>query len=177
MGIFGVFLIAILAILSNSSATALTNIQEQFDRLSCPMPSQSGLWNDTSVIPAGNISYTGATYNWENAGGGNGAQPPDTLTCTQVHTTQGIDYLNGAPAVAIGVFYYIGDYISELFANKVVAVFTLISFVLSPANFNFLGYTIDDIVGIPLMFVIAIYVFSYIFIGAMLYKIITPFAG
>lgn len=167
MGVFGVFIIAILAILSNTSATALTNIEQQFDKLSCPMPSQTGLWNSSGVL-----QYTGATYNYPSV-----SNQTLTLTCTNIHTTDGVDYLYGSPGVAIGVFFFVGDYISELFANKVLAVFTLIGFVLSPANFNFLGYTLDDIVGVPLMFVISIYVFSYIFIGAMLYKIITPFAG
>jgi len=163
-------LITILAILGNTSPTALANIENQFERLSCPMPSQTGLWNDTGVI-----RYSNFTYNYEAVN----LNTP-TLTCTEVHTLDGIDYKYGAsfltPAV-VGWAYYIGDYISELFANKVSAIFTLIAYVLTPANLNFLGFTIADITGVALMFVIALYVFAYIFIGAMLYKIITPFAG
>lgn len=167
MGIFGLFVIAILAILGNSSATGVSNIEQQFARLSCPMPSQTGLWNQSGVI-----QYSGATYNYPNV-----SNQTLTLTCTEVHTTDGIDYLNGSPAVAVGVFYYIGDYISEFFGNKVVALFTLISFILTPANFNFLGFTTDDLTGVPAMLVTSLYIYCYIAIGALLYKIITPFAG
>jgi hypothetical protein len=167
MGVFGMMLIAILAILGNTSATALTNIEQQFSRLTCPMPSQTGLWNASGVL-----QYTGATYNYPSV-----SNMTLTLTCTEIHTTNGVDYLYGSPGVAIGVFFFIGDYISELFANKLAAIFTLIAYVLTPANLSFLGFGIDDITGVALMFVISIYVFAYIFIGAMLYKIITPFAG
>lgn len=161
------FILAIISIVGNSAPTSLANIQDQFDRLSCPMPSQTGLWNSSGVI-----QYTGATYNYPNVG-----NMTLTLTCTEIHTTNGVDYYYGAPGVAIGVFFFIGDYVSELFANKVAAVFTLIAYVLSPANFNFLGYGIEDITGIVLMFVITLYVFSYIAIGIFLYKVISPFAG
>lgn len=162
------FVLAIISIIGNSAPTSLANIQDQFDRLSCPMPSQTGLWNSSGVI-----QYSGATYNYPSV-----SNQTLTLTCTEVHTLDGFDYAYGSPTIPFAGFpFFLGDWISELFANKVVAVFTLIVYVLSPANFNFLGYTIDDITGIALMFVISLYVFSYIAIGVMLYKIISPFAG
>lgn len=159
--------IVILGIVSNTGATATDNIQFQFDRLSCPMPVQTGLWNSSGII-----MLTGGTYNYENVG-----SPVNTLTCTEVHTLDGVDYYYGQPAVAIGVFYYIGDYISELFGNKVVAIFTLISYILTPANFDILGYTLADVTGIALLFIIGLYSFAYIAIGIFLYKTISPFAG
>lgn len=159
--------IVILGIVSNTGATATDNIQQQFDRLSCPMPSQTGLWNSSGVI-----QYSGATYNYEDV-----STPVLTLTCTPIHTTDGVDYLFGSPAVALGVFFYIGDYISELFGNKLVAVFTLIAYILTPANFDILGYTLADITGVALIFIVSLYSFAYIAIGIFLYKTISPFAG
>lgn len=170
-----IIFLAIISIVSNSSATATANIDEQFDRLSCPMPAISGLWNNT-----GTITLTNATYNWENAGGGSGAQPPATLTCTEVHTPQGIDYFYGAsfvsPAV-IGWAYFLGDWISELVFNKVSAFLTILFYILTPANFNVLGFTIADLSGFALMAIIGLYAISYIIIGVFIYKTISPFTG
>jgi hypothetical protein len=169
---FGMLLIVVMGVVGNSGSTGTANIEFQFDRLGCPMPAQSGLWNSS-----GTIMYTNSTYNWQNGGGGAGAVPPATLTCTEVHTTEGIDYKNGSPLVAIGVFYYVGDYVSELLANKVVAVFTIISYFLTPINFDFFGFTIADLNGPALMVIIGIYIFAYLPIGIFLYKTISPFAG
>lgn len=171
MGIFGLIFLSLISIISNTAPTNQDTIEDLFDRITCPMPEAGGLWNSSGTIIHGN-----GTYNWERDGS-NGAQPPDTLTCTQVHTLQGVDYYYGQPAVAIGVFYFINDYISELLGNKVSAFFELIAFVLSPASLNFLGYTIADLTGVALMVVIGIYLMCYITIGVMIYKFITPFAG
>lgn len=159
--------IVVLGIVSNTGATATDNIQDQFDKLSCPMPSQTGLWNSSGVI-----QYEGATYNYPNVG-----NQTLTLTCTPIHTTDNVDYLYGSPGVAIGVFFYIGDYVSEIFGNKLVAIFTLIAYILTPANFDILGYTLSDVTGVALLFIIALYSFAYIAIGIFLYKTISPFAG
>jgi hypothetical protein len=167
IGIFGIMFLAVIAIISNTGATSISNIQHQFDRIACPLPSQSGLWNSS-----GTIVLTGATYNYPNVG-----NQTITLTCTGIHTTNGVDYLYGAPGVALGVFFYIGDYVSEILANKVSAFFTIVYYILTPANFNVLGYTISDLAGIALMFVIAIYAICYIAVGAWLYKVLSPFAG
>lgn len=168
---FGLIFLTIIAIVNNSAPTNQDTIAHLFDRISCPMPEAGGLWNSSGTIIHGN-----GTYNWERDGS-NGAQPPDTLTCTQVHTLQGVDYYYGQPAVAIGVFYFINDYVSELIGNKVSAFLEMIVFILTPASFTFLGFGIDDLEGVALMTVIGIYLMCYISIGAMIYKLITPFAG
>lgn len=168
MGIFGMMFLAVLAIVSNSGATSISNISQQFDRLSCPMPSSSGLWNST-----GTLMYTNGTYNYEAVN-----INVNTLTCSEVHTLDGFDYFYGSPTLPFAGFgFFIGDWISELIANKLSALFTIIFYILTPANFNILGYTIDDITGFGLMFVITLYAFCYISIGAMIYKIVSPFSG
>jgi len=167
IGMFGMIFLAILAIINNTSPTAISTIQQQFNRISCPLPSQSGLWNSS-----GTIMYVGGTYNYPNVG-----NQTLTLTCTYVHTLDGIDYYYGQPAVAIGVFFFVGDYISEILANKVSAVMEIVFYILTPANFSVFGYTINDLSGIALMIIIGIYAFCYIAIGAMLYKILSPFSG
>lgn len=173
IGVFGIIFLAVIAIISNYAPDNQDAIQDLFDRINCPMPAISGLVNVTGVI-----TYSDATYNWRNGGGGTGAQPPATLTCTEVHTLEDFDYLYGSPTVPFAGFgFFIGDFISEIIANKLPALFELIGFLLSPASLNILGFTIADIEGFPLMMVIAIYIMCYIAIGALLYKIISPFAG
>lgn len=159
---------AVLSIVSNTAPTSISNIQEQFDRISCPMPSNTGLWNNT-----GTLVFANATYNYPNVG-----NKTLTLTCTEVHTLNDFDYAYGSPTLAFAGFgFYIGDWISELLANKLTAFFTILFYILTPANFNILGYTLADIGGIALMFIITIYAVCYIAIGAMVYKIISPFSG
>jgi len=165
--VFGLLIIGIMAIVSNSGTTSAANIQNLFDRMGCPMPASTGLFNSS-----GTIIFDNGTYNYPDVG-----NQTLTLTCTEIHTLDGVDYYYGQPAVAIGVFYYINDYISELFGNKISALFTIFGFILAPINFDVLGYTISDLSGIALMLVIGLYIFAYIPIGILLYKAISPFTG
>jgi len=152
----------------NSAPTSIALIQEQFDKFGCPMPAISGLWNSSGVI-----QYTNATYNYPNVG-----NQTLTLTCTPIHTLNDFDYAYGSPTLAFaGTVFFISDWLSELIANKLAAFFVILFYILTPANFNLLGFTIADISGVALMLVIGIYALCYIAIGALLYKIISPFAG
>lgn len=168
MAVFSIILLAIISVVSNSGATATNNINDQFDRLSCPMPAISGLWNNT-----GTIELSGATYNYPSV-----SNQTLTLTCTEVHTLDGFDYAYGSPTVAFaGSMFFIGDWISELIVNKLGAFFTILFYILTPANFEVLGFTIADLSGFALMAVIGLYAIAYIFIGVFIYKTISPFAG
>ena len=168
LGLFGMLFLAMLAIISNTSSTSIGNIQAQLNRINCPTPEASGLWNNT-----GTIRRTGQTYNYPSV-----SNKTLTLTCTNVHTADGFDYCYGCPTVSFaGMMFYMGDWISEVVGNKGSGIGTLLFFFLTPANFNILGYTINDLIGVPLMVVIVAYAISYIFIGAMLYKMLSPWSG
>lgn len=174
--VFGFLLIAIMAVISNTGATATANIGTRFEELGCPMPSQSGLWSDPASNGQGTnstfLQYSGFTYNYANV-----SSQVLTLTCTPVHTMDGLDYCFGCPAPpAVGVLIFIGDYVSEFFF-KAGAFFQLIGYILSPINFEIMGFTIADLDGLSLMVVIGLYIFAYIPIGLFIYKAITPFAG
>jgi len=163
--------LVILALVSNTSATGIANIQKQFNRISCPLPVGSGIWNDTTTNPA-SFKFDNFAYNKRSV-----SNNTLTFTCSEVRTQHGVDYNYGQPAVAIGIFFYVNDYIGELLFNKGGAVATIIGFILTPANFNILGFTLANISGVALMFVIGLYALCYICIGAMVYKILSPFAG
>lgn len=78
--------------------------------------------------------------------------------------------------IPYGWLGYIADFLTTVF-QRVYAIFTLISFFVAPLNFSIFGYTIADLAGIPLMIVISVYAMCYIFVGAMVYKILSPFSG
>jgi len=156
--------------LSNTSPKAVNAIQQQFNRMTCPMPSISGLWNDTSSNPSGTITYSRATYNY--AGLNNNTL---TLTCTKVHTANGQDYYYGCPT-CVGMFVFLGDFISEL-GDKVGAFFTLVAYILAPINLTVLGQTINNMNTIALGFVVTVYAFCYLSIGVFIYKAVSPFGG
>lgn len=166
-----------MAIVSNSAPSSIAAIQTQFERFGCPMPSITGLWSQPESngqgVNATNLQYSGATYNYPNVG-----NQTLTLTCTEVHTLDSFDYAYGSPTVAFaGTIFFISDWLSELIVNKLAAFFTILFYILTPANLNFLGFTIADLTGVALMAIIGLYILCYIAIGALLYKIISPFAG
>jgi len=163
---FSVIFIVILGFISNQNPTALSNIQTQFNKLTCPMPSSAGLYNASGVITQGN-----GTYNYPNVN-----NETLTFTCTNVHTLNGVDYFNGEPVAPVGVVYYIDDLLAEL-VDKALAFFTLLSFYLAPINFTILGFTINDMSTMAQMAIIGVYGFCYIFIGIGIYKIVSPFSG
>jgi hypothetical protein len=132
------------------------------------MPEYTGLWNSSGIL-----QRTGQTYNYPSV-----SNQTITLTCTSVHTANGFDYCYGCPTVSLaGVMFFIGDWISELVGNKLASLFTLLYFFITPANFNIQGFTISDLSGVALMLVIGAYGISYLLIGVLAYKIISPFTG
>lgn len=160
-----------IAIISNYAPDNQATIQNLFDRINCPLPAITGTWNSS-----GTIMYDGGRYNYNGNLGPSGTVL--TLTCTQIHTLDGFDYFYGSPTLPFAGFpFWIGDFISEIIANKLGAFFELMGFLLTPASLNVLGYSIADLSGFALMGVIALYIMCYIAIGALLYKIISPFAG
>lgn len=122
------FMIALAFIFSSS----LSTVEQLSNRIECPFPAISGLWNSS-----GTIMYSGATYNYANV-----SSPVLTLTCTEIHTLNGHDYAYGSPTVSFaGTMFFVGDWLSELFANKVSAIFTLIiTIVNAPAEVTGLAW-------------------------------------
>lgn len=86
-------------------------------RITCPWPALSGLWNSSGVL-----QYTNGTYNYPNV-----SNQTLTLTCTDVHTLDGVDYYYGSPAAnAVGALFFLGDVFSSFF-DRVAAFFEMIA--------------------------------------------------
>ena len=139
-----------------TGSTPIT-IQNNIDALNCPLPQLVG-----SEYPFPNPTQrTNATYNTQSS-----SNSTLTLTCTNVHTFNGYDYHYGEPAVAIGVFFFIFDYISEG-VHKVSALFSIVFEVVTPPN------SIPSEVSSPLF--LFVYIPMYILLGFGIYKGTNPF--
>lgn len=110
--ILPIIIVVLVSFVFQSVMTSLISVKNE---VMCPWPAASGLWNNS-----GTITYTNQTYNYRAVNNN-----VLTLTCTPVHTPNGVDYNYGQPAVAIGIFYFFGDVLSEL-GHKIVAFFTLV---------------------------------------------------
>lgn len=126
--------------------------------MTCVNPSITGVWNNT-----GSIEYTGATYNYPDA-----SNSTLTLTCSSVHTLDGVDYCYGCPVSSFfGYAIFAGDYISRVF-ETIGAFFGLIGIILGAS------IPVDVITQAPLLAIP--YAFIFIVLG---YGIVTtlPFFG
>jgi hypothetical protein len=59
----------------------------------------------------------------------------------------------------------------------VQAFAVLMGYFMTPANFSVLGFDLDDLSGISLFIIIALYVFAYAPIALFIYKSFSPFVG
>lgn len=175
MGIFGIIFIAILGIVSNTGTTSADNVEDQMFLMGCPMPLWSTFPNNTSIEGFAvtydtirNDTFANNIYVFDcfidpvsdNRG----------LTVTAYLSSSGF-FANFSNLFATLGFLYFA--FQTAFANA-IAMFTLITFYLTPINFDILGFTIADIGGQGLALVVFIYAICYISIGLMIYKLVNP---
>lgn len=167
-----------LGIVSNSSSDSLDNIEEQIFLINCPMPIFNGIAILNS-IDGYSVNYT-VSYNVLNGTSTEGTKFICSIdSITQAFTASTSIEPYGASlfdTIPFGWLGYLADFMTSIF-QTLQAVFTLISFFVTPTNFNILGFTLNDLSGIPLFSIIALYALCYISIGLMLYKLISPFSG
>lgn len=167
-----------MSIVSNTSEVGAERIEQQMFLMNCPMPT-------INVLPTlVNITGFNVNYNLNYS-----TAHANTVTVFECY----IDSITeefGASAVVYdpdegffslfdNAFAWMGYMYSSAQAlfQKMYAFGTLVSYYISPMNFNVLGYTIDDLAGIALSVVIIIYSLCYIAVGAMMYKILVPSGG
>lgn len=181
MGIFGVIFLILIGIVANSSEDSLLHIQQQMFLMNCPLP----IYNGVAILNSIDGYVLNYTVTKSNAiqSDFNGTRIDcyiDPLSADpQIGASASIVQYGASTfwgTIPYGWLGFVSDSFQTLF-ERIQAMFTLIGFFVTPTNFNVLGYTIDDLTGIPLLVVIAIYGISYIFIGIMLYKVISPFSG
>lgn len=157
--VIGILTLMVMAFVSNSGTESTANIQDQIYLNNCPMPIYDGVATITDV------NDFGVTYTLVN---GNGTSNEGTYFECSVTA-----HLNGAntiikeygatlfSTIPYGWLGYIADYITSGFQH-LQAFFTMVVYLLTPVNIDVFGYTISDINGLALVFVIGIYIFAYV---------------
>lgn len=181
LGMFAIIFLALLGIVSNSSESSLLHIEQQMFLMNCPFPIYNGEATVNS-IDGYTVNYTVSKSNLIK-NNFNGTR----FDCT-------IDPLSGPPQIGVSTailqygastfwgtipYGWIG-YLSDTLGNlldRMQAMFTIVGFFITPSNFNILGYTLGDLSGMALFVIVAVYAMCYIFIGIMIYKIVSPFSG
>ena len=186
LGIFGIMFLVLLGIVSNTSEDSTTRIQRQMFLINCPEPSYDGQYNASNITIDGFTTLLGTNdannpYLNNVTFGNLGTvfrchiAPLTPGLAAQINTSNK-DYQATTLGFPSGWFSFAGDFIGALF-QRINQFFTLIGYFVLPTGFDIMGYGIGELSGYAIMFVVGIYALCYIFIGAMLYKIISPFAG
>jgi len=177
LAIVGIFILIIMAIVSNTSETAFTAFENQIFLMNCPYPIFAGL--------ASNLNIDGLTVTYDLLRDNStsdfhltvfncGIIDPDIPTYS-VSTTVFTNAANWFTS-ATGFLAYAMHGIYAV-AGQIQSILTIFSFILSPANFSLLGYGLADLSGAGLMVVIGIYIISYVFVAVWLYVTFNPFKG
>ena len=174
MALFGIFMLMIMGIVSNTSQTAIEAVENQIWRINCPLPLNGarpepssldiqGLTLNYTILYDNSTDYHVTVFHCDNdpiTGGLRANFEVYTATTSWFDTTT-------------GTLFYASATITQL-GQKVVAFLTLFSFILTPANFEILGYTIGDLTGAGLAVVVGIYIVAYVFIAIWIF---TEIAG
>jgi len=157
--VIAILTLMVMAFVSNSGTESSANIQDQVFLSNCPMPIFDG------VATLTDIGDFGVTYTVVN---GNGTS--DDGTYFECSVTAHLNNANtiikpyGATlfsAIPYGWLGYVADYMSAGLQH-LQAWFTMITYLLTPVNIDVFGYTISDLSGLALAFVIGIYIFAYV---------------
>jgi|SRR6185503_8053707 len=175
--VFGVIILVIFSIISNTGSSSINNISFQFHKITCPLPLSKGVdYLNGTIIYDTDINGSATDIEQEKVGTFYKCTQ-DSITGNLITTTVIKEYnANCFDVIPCGILGYWGDYLSIL-TEKALAIFTLIAYVLTPINFSILGYTIMDIGAVALIFVIGLYAFCYIVIGVWIYKAVIPHGG
>lgn len=161
---WGIVIIAIMAIISNTGTTSQANISHQIFVMTCHLPVQNAIDHLYFDSHGNFVGYENFTY--PANGNGFGSYYECTTAGNQVTSPNELivvakGYNQTVTAFPSGWFVFGADTITVL-GGKVGAVINLILFMLTPINLNVLGHGITEIGGVGLMFVIALYTFAYV---------------
>lgn len=172
LALFGIIILLTMSLVSNSGATAIGNIENEIFLMNCPFPIADQIATLQS-IDGFQINYTISTF-------GNGTTYEgtdfncyiDPITGAFTANTEIKEY--GATLFSVipyGYFGFILDWSTTLI-DKIYHMATLVTFVMTPANFDVFGFTLEDLSGTALFVVVAIYLMAYLFIAVWVYSTI-----
>ena len=176
MALFGIFTLFIMGIVSNASQTSIANVENQIFLMNCPLP-LNGAIGTLDTINGLTVNYT-ITYDNDTSDYNITVFICSIDEITGAFTVNTEIYTSGTDwfSSTTGTLFYASATITAMI-GKVVAFLTLISFVLTPANFNVLGYGLGDLSGSALAVVVGIYLVSYVFIGIWVFTTVAGAIG
>lgn len=175
MALFGIFTLMIMGIISNTSQTAITAVENQMFLMNCPLPLNGARPDPSSVQIEGLILTYDTLYDNSTDyhvtvfhcrivdGEPNANTEVYTATTSWFDTTTGTLFYASATLTALG--------------QKIVAFLTLFAFILTPANFEILGFGLADMSGAALAVIVGIYLISYVFVGIWVFTTISGAIG
>jgi hypothetical protein len=177
MALFGILLLFIMGIVSNSSQTSISRVEDQIYLMNCPLP-----LNGARPDPA-SLDIVGLTVNYTTLYDNSTDYHVTVFHCF-IDPNTGAFSVNDEVYTATtswfdtttGTLFYASSTITAL-GQKAVAFLILLSFVLTPANFNVLGYGLDDLSGSALAVVVGVYLIAYVFITIWAYTTIIGAIG
>ena len=176
----GLFIILLFALISNTSAAGLNNIQHQLFIATCPMPvanaidnlyiyhSHAGHSDDITTVQYGNFTYApsgngfGTFYQCITTGAN--SVPPNANEiniAVKAYNQTTVNFPSGS-------FVFGADCIT-IASQRAMAGANLLAYILTPINFNVLGHTISEVGGLGAFFIITLYIFAYL--GIILFLI------
>lgn len=165
--LFGILILFIMALISNSGTDSTLNIQDQIYLMNCPFPVSNAIATDVGLNDFGisyNLDYGSSVLN------NTGTFFQCTVTAPHLKGVSTTIKEYGATLFSVipyGWFGFAEDYIS-VGLGHLGNFFTIVSYMVTPVNFSLMGYTISNVGGMALLIIIGIYVFAYIGIGAFL---------
>jgi hypothetical protein len=183
LAVVGIFILIIMGIVSNTSENSFTRIEDQIYLMDCPYPIYEGV--------AENLDIVGLTVNYTIAHDRDINGNTTSVDADKVGTSFECSIVSlGLKSVtssthqyAVTTFGFNWGYVGFLADSltttilKVQSFLTLFSFILSPANFGVLGYSLTDLSGIALMVVVGVYIVAYVFVATWLWVTFNPFKG
>lgn len=162
--IVGIITLLVMGIISNSGSLSADNIENQLFLMNCPMPTHNVLPTITS-IEGFTVVYT-LDYNIT-------AHHDkvvvfecyiDTITNQTGVNTVVYDPDDGFFSTFDNAYAWVGYIFSSINAlgQKMYALGVLLSYYLLPLNFEFLGFTLDEISPIALLIIITIYLMAWL---------------
>ena len=167
---------------ANSGQTAVAKIEREIFFINCPAPIYRGIATLNSINGLAlnyTVDYGASPQGYSSSFNGtffectfDSLSAPPGLGASTIIKEYGYQTLG----IPVGWFGFVADYLVHIF-QQVQALTTLISYFLTPSNFDVLGFTLDDLGGISLMIIVVLYVFCYVPIVIFIYKAVSPLAG
>lgn len=181
-GVFSIVLITLLGFISNSNTSNQTRINQNIAVITCPFPIANGV-DHSPTNPGTNMTYD-VDINGNSASISGGAIVGTFYRCSGANSGTFINIQTtikqyGAYCFSVipcGNYAYVVDYAGS-FVGKIGALLSTAFMFITPIGFNILGFTLTDLPSQAELMVVIIYVFCYLGIFSMFYKVASMFAG